>query len=84
MGSGPSVRGDPTVLMLPRSLDSEVHGGQTSREICRGGRPVTRDPCHSGVTTMGWGDDSARSTRVFESLVNDGLVVIDDEVARLP
>ncbi len=33
---------------------------------------------------MGWGDDSARSTRVFESLVNDGLVVIDDEVARLP
>lgn len=36
------------------------------------------------ATVMGWSDDSARSSRVFESLVNDGLVVIDDQVARLP
>lgn len=36
------------------------------------------------ATVMGWRDDSARASRVFTTLVDDGLVVVDEQVARLP
>jgi A/G-specific adenine glycosylase len=36
------------------------------------------------ATVMGWGDDSARASRVFATLVDDGLVVLNEQVARLP